>query len=102
MYAYKEIDPYVRERELKRTVQNAMRNNGYHIKQRDIVAVESYTKYGYKFTYIMFIDKKTLDVYKMWFNKWNYTPEHQSFWEVVKVGPASLDMFTEPVLQPGV
>ena len=95
MSNYKEVDPYIKRREMKRTVQNAMKDNGYRIKQRDIVPIESYTKHGYKFTYIMFVDKRTLDVYRMWFNKWNYTDDHPSFWEVVRVGTAALDLFTD-------
>ncbi len=95
--SYREPDPYLELKELKRAVQKGMKANGYKIRQKDITPLESYTKYGYKFTYIMFIDKRTMDVYRMWFNKHNYTMDHHSCWEVDKVGPASFDLLLDPV-----
>ncbi len=80
-----EQERYRELRELKRLVQLAMKENGCTVRQRDVAIIESYAHGGHRYGYIMYIDKNTTDVFRLYFSKKYYSYEHRSFWEIDKV-----------------
>ena len=77
---------------IRRLAKKAMCENGYKILQRDIALLEDEGRLEEGNVYAMIVDKRSMNAYRLWFSKTNYTDDHKSFWEVEDIGPARFDM----------